>query len=404
MFSVLVRYYNNNEKFRLITKIMSVWLLSRLIMLVMVPVMNMLADTPHDLLYYMNPWDAEWYKEIAESGYKPPRANGMANWAFFPLYPMVCAGIRLITGGCIDTYAIGMLVSNVCIIIAAYYAVSFACLELDVKKYNRCDIENIIIFLMLAGPGAVYYSAMYTEAMFTMCVVLCFYNTKKKNYLAAGLFSALASGTRIVGCTLIIVLITDMYVDVYRRQEIEAGRLIRSLGSLIKEVIMDARKLLSLALCPLGIFAYMMFLNSFCKDAWAFYHVQKAWRTQKLFPVIGVLFKSCTGQLGAMSDVKQLNGIILGWLCVYALLLYVIMIVRKHYALGMFGIAALLVPLTSSVMSTLRFIIGSFVVYIGIAELLLRMKRVRAVIIIVLLAFVELVCIAAWYFWDGLLM
>ena len=286
MFSVFIEHYKNNEKLRLFTKIIVVWLLSRLVMCAMVPVMNLVADTPHNLLYYMNPWDAEWYKELAEEGYKLPRSSGMANWAFFPLYPMVCALIRIITGGYINTYAIGMLVSNICIIIAVYYAVRFAWLELDTDKYDRVDIENIIIFLMFAGPCAVYYGSMYTESLFTMCVVLCFYNTKKKNYMMAGVSAAFASATRIVGCTLIVVLLTDMYVSMYKQHRDEERRIVAAIKAFIKDVISDAGKLLALAICPLGIFVYMTFLRGFCGDAWAFYHVQKAWRTQKLFPVI----------------------------------------------------------------------------------------------------------------------
>ena len=366
MFSVFIEHYKNNEKLRLFTKIIVVWLLSRLVMRAMVPVMNLVADTPHNLLYYMNPWDAEWYKELAEEGYKLPRSSGMANWAFFPLYPMVCALIRIITGGYINTYAIGMLVSNICIIIAVYYAVRFAWLELDTDKYDRVDIENIIIFLMFAGPCAVYYGSMYTESLFTMCVVLCFYNTKKKNYMMAGVSAALASATRIVGCTLIVVLLTDMYVSMYKQNRDEERRIVAAIKAFIKDVISDAGKLLALAICPLGIFVYMTFLRGFCGDAWAFYHVQKAWRTQKLF--------------------------------------HVIMLVRKHYACGIFGIIALMIPLTSSVMSTLRFIVGSFVVYIGITEALLLTGRNTRRVIMVLLAAAEVICISAWYFWDGLLM
>ena len=400
MFSVLAGYYKNNEKFRLFTKIIVVWLLSRLVMLIMVQVMNLVADTPHNILYYMNPWDAEWYKEMTEAGYKFPRSTGMANWAFFPLYPMICRAVSIITGGHINTYAIGMMVSNICIIVAVYYAVKLAYLELDKGKYDKKDIENIIIFLMLAGPCAVYYGAMYTEALFTMCVVMCFYNARKRNYMTAGVFAALASATRIVGCTLIVVLLIEMYIDSYKKQEVMSKRILYT----VQDIIKDGRKLLSLALCPLGIFVYMTFLKNFCGDAWAFYHVQRAWRTQKLFPVIGVLYKSCTGQLGSMSDVKQINGIILGWFCVFALLLYVIMIARKHYSAGAFGIVALIIPLTSSVMSTLRFIVGSFVIYIGITQILLSVRVRSRRIIMVLLAVAEVVCISAWYFWDGLLM
>ena len=116
--------------------------------------------------------------------------------------------------------------------------------------------------------------------------------------MTAGVFAALASATRIVGCTLIVVLLIEMYIDSYKKQEVMSKRILYT----VQDIIKDGRKLLSLALCPLGIFVYMTFLKNFCGDAWAFYHVQRAWRTQKLFPVIGVLYKSCTGQLGSMSD------------------------------------------------------------------------------------------------------
>lgn len=409
MFETLKGYYNNNERFRLLTKIIFVWVISRAIMLLMVPIMNLVADEPHNILYYMNPWDAEWYKEIVESGYRFPRSTGMANWAFFPLYPLVCGFIRTITFKSINTYAIGMAVSNVCIIIAVYYAVKFAWLELDNNKYNKRTLENIIIFLMLAGPFAVYYGAMYTEAMFILCVILCFYNAKQGKWIAAGVFSAFASATRIVGCTLIVVLFTEMYIAQYNKEKKNTHKnnikyYFYIFKNTIKNIFVDAKKLFSLAICPLGIFAYMTYLKWFCGDAWAFYHVQRAWRTQKMFPIIEVLFKSCFGQLNSMSDVKPVNGIILGWFCVFTILLYIVMIKDKHYALGIFGLISLMIPLTSSVMSTLRFIMGSFVIYIGVTRLLSMARKPLRIIIMSMLAVMEIICISAWYFWDGLLM
>ena len=395
-------YYKDNERLRLLVKIIAVWLISRAVMLLMVPVMNLIADEPHQWLYYMNPWDAEWYKGIVENGYQPPKSSGMASWAFFPLYPLVCMAVRLVTMGSIDTYAVGMTVSNICIIIAVYYAVKYADIELDMKKYNKKTVEDIIIFLMLAGPFAVYYGAMYTEALFILCVIVFVlitymfmetcaecrakHNSEMKDNKEAGIIDK---------CMLIE----------------EAGILIAgniSLASVIrtfiKNVIKEPKKLVAIMISPLGIFIYMNYLRYFCGDSWAFYHVQRAWRTQKMFPVIGVLFKSCTGQLSAASGVKTLNGIILGWLCVITLMLYAAMIRKKHYALGIFGIIVLLIPLTSSVMSTLRFIMGSFVIYIGVAEIIAGCNRYVRYGIITLLSIVEIVVISAWYFWDGLLM
>ena len=85
MFKAVAGYYKDNERLRLLVKIIAVWLISRAVMLLMVPVMNLIADEPHQWLYYMNPWDAEWYKGIVENGYQPPKSSGMASWAFFPL-------------------------------------------------------------------------------------------------------------------------------------------------------------------------------------------------------------------------------------------------------------------------------------------------------------------------------
>ena len=429
MFKAVAGYYKDNEWFRLLVKIMAVWLISRAVMLLMVPVMNLIADEPHQWLYYMNPWDAEWYKGIVELGYQPPKSSGMASWAFFPLYPLVCRIVRIITMGSIDTYAIGMTVSNICIITAVYYAVKYADIELDMKKYNKTTVENIIIFLMLAGPFAVYYGAMYTEALFIMCVILCFYNSARHNYMAAGIAAAMASATRIVGCMLVLVLITYMFMeacsecrakhntedkaDIMDKHVLtdEAGvlldgniSLVSAVRTFIENVIKEPKKLVAIMISPLGIFLYMNYLRHFCGDSWAFYHVQRAWRTQKMFPVIGVLFKSCTGQLTAASGVKTANGIILGWLCVITLMLYAVMIKKKHYALGIFGIIVLLIPLTSSVMSTLRFIMGSFVIYIGVTEILAGCNRYVRYVIAALLSVFEVVIISAWYFWDGLLM
>lgn len=89
MFKAVAGYYKDNERLRLLVKIIAVWLISRVVMLLMVPVMNLIADEPHQWLYYMNPWDAEWYKGIVENGYQPPKSSGMASWAF-SRYTLLC--------------------------------------------------------------------------------------------------------------------------------------------------------------------------------------------------------------------------------------------------------------------------------------------------------------------------
>ena len=103
-------------------------------------------------------------------------------------------------------------------------------------------------------------------------------------------------------------------------------------------------KILSVLVCPLGAFAYMAFLNFFCGDAWAYKNVQIAWRDDEYFPIIGVLWKACTGQI-------EPRYTYMGWFCIAILILYGYMFYRKYYSMAVFGFISLLVPLTSHVMS-----------------------------------------------------
>lgn len=112
------------KNFKLLLKILIIFAISRLIMLVMVPVYNGIMGTHRSFLFLMNEWDAKKYAYIINNGYTyPTDTDPQANWAFFPLYALVCMFFKAITGGLINTYVIGMIVSNVCIIIAAFFAV-----------------------------------------------------------------------------------------------------------------------------------------------------------------------------------------------------------------------------------------------------------------------------------------
>jgi hypothetical protein len=118
--------------------------------------------------------------------------------------------------------------------------------------------------------------------------------------------------------------------------------------------------------------------------------VQIAWRDDNYFPIIGVLWKACTGQL-------ELRYTYMGWFCIVAFALYGYMIYRKYISMAIFGIIALLIPLTSHVMSTPRFIIGVWVTYIGVYDLLARMPKILRVLITTALIVIESFMIFYWY-------
>ena len=94
------------------------------------------------------------------------------------------------------------------------------------------------------------------------------------------------------------------------------------LRQFVMNMLKAPKKILSVLVCPLGAFAYMAFLNFFCGDAWAYKNVQIAWREDEYFPIIGVLWKACTGQI-------EPRYTYMGWFCIAILILYGYMVLQK---------------------------------------------------------------------------
>jgi hypothetical protein len=323
------------------------------------------------------------------------------------MYVLVCMGVKALTFWKADTYYVGMTVSNVCIFVASFVTVKYlrklvaggsfgeTLTGLSDKKALKGWFSRDVLlvgFLMFMAPYTFYSSSMYTEAMFIMFIALTFYACQQNKFLLAGLMAAFASATRIVGCTLVFPLIMEMYR--YYRD-------VKPLGFAV-QVLKNPIDLLSILICPLGTFAYMGFLRFFCGDVWAFLHVQIAWREDEYFPIFGVLWNACTGQI-------EPRYTYMGWFCIGILAMYVYMFVKKHYSMAVFGVISLLVPLCSHVMSTCRFTVGSYVIYIAFYDLLGRMRgsRAKAVLrwlIIVAFVAVEALLIFNWYNSDCWLM
>lgn len=405
--------YHSYENQHILLQLLAILLISRLFMLIMVPVYNGIMGTDRTFSFLMNEWDAKRYQFMVDNGYTFPwDYDPQANWAFFPMYVLVCAAVKAVTFWKADTYYVGMLVSNVCIYVAAFTTVRYikditsdgsygdTLKNLTGKKIlgGICSKDVLLVgFLMFAAPYTFYCSSMYTEAMFIMFISLFFYFCNRKKFLTAGIMAAFASGTRIVGCTLVFPLIIEMY------RYYQPGRFsFAGVKEFIVKVIQKPVDLLSILVCPLGTFTYMAFLRVFCGDVWAFLHVQIAWREDEYFPVLGVMWKACTGQI-------EPRYTYMGWFCVGVFVMYGYMLAKTHYSMAIFGIISLLVPLASHVMSTCRFTIGSYVIFIGFYDLLGRMRGSRAkdilrwIIIAVFIA-LETLLLFMWYNSDCWLM
>lgn len=397
--NLLKQKYRDNENFRIFVQILLFMLLSRLFMLIFVPIFNSIRGSDWSFSFVMNEWDAKRYQFMIDNGYTfPLDTDPQANWAFFPMYMLVCAFVKLLTFNTADTLMVGMFVSNVCIFIAAFTAVKYLGLLKEKRAAEGC-LKNecsgnrmMVVILLFFAPYSFYFASTYTEAMFVMFIALFFYCCEKKHFVLAGLMSALASATRIVGCLLVFALLAELYMDMVPGKVTFQG-----IKTFVIKMLQTPRRILSVLLCPLGAFSYMAFLRFFCGDVWAYKNVQIAWREDTYFPIIGVLWKACTGQI-------EFRYTYMGWFCIGIFVLYGYMIYRKYYTLAIFGIIALLVPLTSHVMSTCRFTVGSYVAFIGVHDLLCNCNKKLRWAILVFFGLAEIWLLFMWYNSDCWLM
>jgi len=141
------------------------------------------TDNP---LSFMSNWDGPIYLKIAKDGY-----GFFDSFNFFPLYPLVIYLLHFI----LSSYLISALVIDwLCLIFAIYFYIKIISLLFKVKTLP--DKLAAVMYLILF-PSGVFLLATYTESMTIMFVLAAIYFALKNKYLAAGIFTLLATATHI---------------------------------------------------------------------------------------------------------------------------------------------------------------------------------------------------------------
>jgi len=221
---------------------------------------NVLQSFAHSMLpaWGDTRWDTFWYLNIARRGYEWKTAAVTSPTAFFPLYPLLIhIGVFLSHRSYV---VVALVLSNLSFLAALVYLWRLAAWELGKRVAGR-TVLYIAIF-----PTALFFFAGYTESLFLLLTVACFYHLRRHDWLWAGVFGALASATRVTG----ILLVAPFAFEYARACNFSPRRMV-------------SPRLLALLLVPAGLFAFMAYLRYSVGDAWAFTHSQAAW--QKIFTV-----------------------------------------------------------------------------------------------------------------------
>jgi Mannosyltransferase (PIG-V) len=199
-------------------------------------------------------WDGVWYIRIASHGYRPFADSQ----AFFPLYPLLTRAVGRLLG---DNYELGGILVSLCCFIAMC-ALLYKLVE---REFGPRPGFFAIVYLCVF-PTSLFLQAVYTESLFLLLAVACFFFARRGTWPLAGLAGLGAAATHVSG----VVLVLPMAL-LYLR---ERGWRWSAVGP----------SAASLLLVPLGLLFWMVYLKRAFGDALLFRHAQTHWGRRFALP------------------------------------------------------------------------------------------------------------------------
>jgi len=162
-------------------------------------------------------WDAQFYVQIAQSGYPHgyTYANGQLtgnNLAFFPLYPLLIRIVHTVSGLAWGTSAV--VVAWLCAFAAAVV------LHRLLRELVSERVAGFAVALVFCQPMAVSLWIAYTESLFLLLVAASLLAMRKESWLWAGLFSCLAGLTRSTGIAVSAALVVAVLLAARRERRL----------------------------------------------------------------------------------------------------------------------------------------------------------------------------------------
>jgi len=309
-----------------------------------------------DLLAPFARWDAVWFLEIADDGYLESEPN---RTAFFPLYPLLVRAGGFVVG---SDLAAGILISLACLFAALVLLHRLVALD-----FGR-DAARLTVLLVAVFPGAVWFSAVYSEALYLLLSVAAVWLARTDRWMLAGCAGGLAAMSRSAG----VVLLVPLFFLWWRSPR-------RRLGDLAWT-----------ALVPAGVLVFSLALAAAGQSFFAPFDAQEAWSRTFAGPFGALVDAWEAGRDGARAlldgapapdgafDVRKLNVWLLGVLVATLAALAVAVAVRRLPAgYWLYVLAALALPLSYPVeghplMSLPRFVSVLWPLHLGLALWLLR--------------------------------
>jgi hypothetical protein len=310
--------------------------------------------------------DSLWYLNIATEGYSlNPQSDrsGQTNVVFFPMYPVLVSAVMPLVGG--NAITAGVVVSNLCLFIGLIFLYRLTQLEFE----DRLTAQRAVFYLA-AAPLAYFFSAIYTESTYFLFSVATFYFARKRQWAGAGIAGMFCAATRVVGILILIPAALEwMRAQGWTLRDIRQKDNWARLWQGIRQNFLSA---LPLLLIPLGLLAFMLYLNAHFNDPFLFLNAQaNGWERPNRNP-ISALWEESTFMIPYILR-GELTTFVMVWIVnIAALIVTAVVSVaawrRLGAAYGVYCVMVMLIPLASGTMSLPRYLLVLFPVPMMLAH------------------------------------
>ena len=316
-------------------------------------------------------YDCNAYERLALNGYEG-RPSGFDkgdanNWAFFPLYSILVWAINRITG--LSMLMAGSILTALLTCWAA--VISWPLFEGKFRAYF------LFCFFLFLGPTSYYFSTLYTEALFILLTVAGFVLIRQRDYVTAGLTGALMSATRSTG----LLFVAAILIGAFQNHLRDGG----SPGQFFKTLWKRTDLLLAVALVPVGLSLFAIYLYFHSGDALAFVHIQRAWGRAFADPFAN-LWQALSVQFVTYHNTTSIStDLAFGMAAIAGMALSAVMAWKGKWDWAIFSLFGVLLPLSTNTYSMIRFVVGIAPVLIVGSMLLSRWKWLFYLLLPVLL-------------------
>ena len=287
----------------------------------------------------LSAWDGIWYRRVAEHGYLLVPGQ-QSDTAFFPLYPAL---LHVVHATGMPVAAAGLLVAN-----AFLLAAVLLLYELGREFLPTADAKRAAV-LAAVFPAGYVFSMIYPESLVLTAMVAAMLFALRNRWVASAAAAAAAALARPEGALLVIPLAAIAYE---RRRTLPPEARGRAAGAVLAG--------------PAAVASFVLYLTWALHDPFAWSEAERAWG--RSFQAGGVV----SALRGVAVDLARQPWVIrdAGLCLVYLLLLLVAARAGIRWPWIAFGVAIVLLPLTSgSVESDARFGLLAVPVYWGLAVL-----------------------------------